>query len=295
VVLSHRGVPFGRFSWPGRIAGRSLSIIEQFASHRRRFRGALKADGGIGQKDEIAIRLTCDVPIPRTADAEIGRMPAELPHTNRSRRFEEAVIMKRWIAVLVAAVALVGSGSAYAQEHLSAPGRVEVSIIPGGGVFFTEAKDTQEPSFGNYGLGGAVGVNLTRFIGFEGEVSGALGVSQHVQFANIDADRRTPHILNYSGNVVLSAPGRSSVVPYVTGGVGGLSLFETQGLGIEGTETFLTGNVGGGVKWYAGRWGLRGDYRFVGVKSRDDAPAFFGRETRYGHRIYGAVILNLAR
>ena len=90
-------------------------------------------------------------------------------------------------------------------------------------------------------------------------------------------------------------PNQSSVVPYVTGGVGGLSLFEKASLGINQTETFLTGNVGGGVKWYAGRWGLRGDYRFIGVQSKDDAPAFFGREPRYGHRVYGAVIVNVIR
>ena len=58
---------------------------------------------------------------------------------------------------------------------------------------------------------------------------------------------------------------------------------------------FFTGNVGAGVKWYSGRWGLRADYRFIGVQSKDDAPAFFGREDRFGHRIYGAVLLNVAR
>jgi hypothetical protein len=92
---------------------------------------------------------------------------------------------------------------------------------------------------------------------------------------------------------VVSAANRRSLVPYVTGGVGGLSLLERASLGIGDAETFLTGNVGGGVKWYAGRWGLRGDYRFVGVQSKDDAPAFFGQETRYGHRVYGAVLLNV--
>jgi hypothetical protein len=81
----------------------------------------------------------------------------------------------------------------------------------------------------------------------------------------------------------------------VTGGVGGLSLFEKPSLGITQTETFLTGNVGGGVKWYAGRWGLRGDYRFIGVQSKDDAPAFFGQGPRYGHRVYGGVIVNVIR
>jgi hypothetical protein len=49
------------------------------------------------------------------------------------------------------------------------------------------------------------------------------------------------------------------------------------------------------VKWYAGRWGLRGDYRFIGVQSKDDAPAFFGEETRYGHRVSAAVILNVVQ
>jgi hypothetical protein len=64
---------------------------------------------------------------------------------------------------------------------------------------------------------------------------------------------------------------------------------------VTGTETFLTGNVGAGLKWYRGRWGLRGDYRFMAVQSKDDAPEFFGRETRYGHRFYGAVLLNIVR
>jgi hypothetical protein len=29
------------------------------------------------------------------------------------------------------------------------------------------------------------------------------------------------------------------------------------------------------------------------VKSKDDAPAFFGQENRYGNRFYGGVILNV--
>ena len=49
------------------------------------------------------------------------------------------------------------------------------------------------------------------------------------------------------------------------------------------------------VRKYAGRWGLRGDYRFIGVRSKNDAPAFFGQETRYGHRVYGAVLINSGR
>ena len=101
-------------------------------------------------------------------------------------------------------------------------------------------------------------------------MSGAIGLSQTMQVGTFTVDEKSPHLLNYSGNLVVSAPTGTSVVPYVTGGVGGLTLFERRALVVDDTETFLTGNVGGGVNWYAGRWGLRGDYRFIAVQSKDD-------------------------
>ena len=203
--------------------------------------------------------------------------------------------MTRWIPIL-AVIGAVGTGSAQAQTRESAPGpgTVEITIIPGGATFFTEASDTGSPSFGNYDLGGSATLNFNRYVGVEGEVSGLLGVSQSLDFVNGTADVKTPHFLNYSGNLVVSG-GRGSVVPYATAGLGGLSLFERAEVGVSDTTTFLTGNVGGGIKWYAGRWGLRGDYRFLAVQGKDDAPAFFGQGTRYGHRVYGGVILNVVR
>jgi len=204
--------------------------------------------------------------------------------------------MTRWIAVLLAIVGVAGATQAYAQESAAAgPGPVVVTIIPGGATFFTEGSDAKGPSFGNYDLGGSVAVNFNRFIGVEGEVSGALGITQDLTLPGGTSNLRTPNLLNYSGNLVVSAPNRSSVVPYVTGGIGGASVFQKESLGILDTQTFLTSNVGGGVNWYAGRWGLRGDYRFIALKSKDDAPAFFGQETRYGHRVYGGVLLNVGR
>jgi len=202
--------------------------------------------------------------------------------------------MTRWIAVLIAVAGVVGSDHAYAQEAAPGQGAVVLTIIPGGATFFTEGKDTQGPSFGNYDLGAGVTVNFNRFVGVEGEVSGSLGISQDLLLGGQTSNLKTPNLLNYSGNVVISAANHSSVIPYVTGGVGGLSLFERPALGITGTDTFFTSNVGAGVKWFAGRWGLRGDYRFIAVQSKDDASAFFGQETRYGHRVYGAVIVNVA-
>jgi opacity protein-like surface antigen len=204
--------------------------------------------------------------------------------------------MTRWIAVLFAAAAVSGATVASAQDVATGPGTVVITIIPGGATFFTEAKDNpQGPSFGNYSLGGGAAVHFNRVLAVEGEVSGAVGVSQSLRVGSADLDERTPHQLNYSANLVVSAPTGTSVVPYVTGGVGGLTLFEQRSFAVNDAETFLTGNVGAGVNWYAGRWGLRGDYRFVAVQSKDDAPAFFGQETRYGHRVYGGVLLNLGR
>jgi hypothetical protein len=200
-------------------------------------------------------------------------------------------------AFVAAFIALTSAASALAQTPQPSfnPGTVEASIIPGGGLFFTEGKDTQGPSFGNYGLGGSVTVNLTRYVGIEGEVTGGLGVTQTLDVNGASLpDVKTPNLLNYTGNVVVHV-GHGSIAPYATGGIGGLSLFERADLGVTDTHTFFTGNVGGGVKWYRGRVGLRGDYRFIVVQSQDDAPAFFGQETRYAHRIYGGLIINVTR
>jgi hypothetical protein len=200
--------------------------------------------------------------------------------------------MKIGTIALMFTLSLLGSGRAYAQMESAGPGTVEITLSPGGGTFF--AAKGAAPSFGNASLDGALTYNITRFVGIEGEAGGTLGVSQVLQFGAINGSVKTPNMATYSGNVIVSAPTHSSVFPYVTGGVGGLTLFETPALGVTRMDTLLTGNVGGGVRWYANRrWGLRADYRFIAVKSKDDAPAFFGRDTRYGNRITGGVVVNL--
>jgi hypothetical protein len=201
--------------------------------------------------------------------------------------------MKRFIVPVLVVASFLVTAQVFAQEGPAGAGRAEITLIPGGAVLFTENEDVSAPSFGNYQFGGAVAYNVNQFFGIEGEVGSSIGVSQGLDFGYPDSVR-TPDTLSYSGNVVLSLPG-SSVVPYVTGGVGGMSLFSRESLGITDTETLFTSNVGGGVKWYAGRWGLRADYRFIAVPSKDETSAFFGTERRYGHRVYGAVLVNVGR
>ena len=201
--------------------------------------------------------------------------------------------MKQWMAVMVAVVGLAGAVPASAQESHLNTGAVVVTVIPASGTFFTQGKETKAPSFGNYGAGAAADVRVNRYVGIEGEVTGAFGVTQNLDFTSGTVNQKTPNLLNYNGNVVVSVPTRHSIEPYVTGGVGGLTLYSKPALGVTNTDTFFTSNVGGGLTWFNGRWGVRADYRFIAVKSKADAPAFFGQETRYGHRVYGGLLINL--
>jgi hypothetical protein len=205
--------------------------------------------------------------------------------------------MKRLIAAMAVTMAMASGATAHAQETAAGSGVLDVTIVPGGTQFFVAGKNSGGPGFVDYGLGAGVQVNVNRYVGIEGEISGGIGVTQDLQFASGTRNVKTPNLLNYSGNLVLSAANRSAFVPYAAGGVGGLTLFDTSTLGISGDKTLLTGNVGGGLKWFSrsGRWGLRGDYRFIAVRSDDTAPAFFGQESRYGHRIYGGVLINAIR
>src|SRR5262249_21288932 len=226
-----------------------------------------------GHRPKVADRGRAQVP--RRYDAQAAaRVPAparlwkalresDSDEVHNANTSQEESVMKRSVALLVASLAIAGASPAIAQESLSGPAPVVVTIIPAGGTFFTEGKNGSGPSFANYNLGAGVTFNFNRYVGVEGEVTGALGVSQNLDFAGTTANRTTPNILTYSGNVVVSAPNHSQLVPYVTGGVGGLSLFEKPEVGVIGTQSFLTGNVGGGVAWYAGRWGVRGGYRFI--------------------------------
>jgi opacity protein-like surface antigen len=199
--------------------------------------------------------------------------------------------MNRTIAAVVASLSLLGANRTFAQAERVGQGAVEITVIPGGGTFFAEKG--RSPSFGNYDVGGSLTYNVNRILAVEGEVGGTLGISQNLQFGGGTGSVKTPNLVNYSGSVIVSVPTNSPVVPYVSGGVGGLTLLKTTGLGINDMTTFLTGSVGGGVKWYANnRWGLRADYRFIAVQSKDTAPAFFGQDLRYGHRVYGGVIIN---
>lgn len=203
--------------------------------------------------------------------------------------------MRKAMALLAGMVVLLGT--AYAQETGAGAGRVEIGAFPGGGIFFGNDATDNGPNFGNYALGASMTVNFNRWVGVEGEVGGGIGIRQNMTFNGLPLTRqKTPDMLAYNGSLVVNLLGNDrTVVPYVVGGIGGLTLFSGQEvlpLGITADETYFTGNLGGGVKWFATRHvGLRADGRVIAVKNKDQAPFFGYEDNRYGVRLYGGLVL----
>ncbi|MBI3047654.1 MAG: outer membrane beta-barrel protein [Acidobacteria bacterium] len=209
--------------------------------------------------------------------------------------------MARYIAVLTTAVLLLGPATAVAQEQAGA-GRFEVNAAPAGGMFFTKGENDSETDFGNYALGASATYNINHLFALEGEIGSGIGVRQELNISgNAFSNTKSPNTLAYNGNLVYTPGGNDrSVVPYLTGGMGGLTLFEREelaSLGLAKNETFFTANMGAGAKWFSSRyWGLRGDYRLFWVNGKDDAPTFFGLTgDRYGHRFYGSILFTFGR
>ena len=232
-------------------------------------------------------------PVPRTGITFAFR-PDQAQRIARSvTRYKEKVMLRRIAALVIAGISL-GAGNASAQEPAGTPGSVEMTYMPVSAGYFVEKGDhrvsvTTDSARLSHSI--STGSSASK------RARTMLATTSDLQFGDLPSDVKAPNMLSYTGNVVLSPWTGHPLVPYATGGIGGLTMFERPALGIAGDETFLSGNVGGGVKWYApnNRWGLRADYRFGATKSKDDAPEFFGRETRYAHRAYAAVVINTAR
>ena len=197
---------------------------------------------------------------------------------------------------MLAAAAVLSATTAFAQESAGA-GRVEIGAIPVGGVMFLKSDDGAQPKFNNYVLGASATGNISRYVGVEGDLTFAIGRRQDLDLGGfLMADQKTPNLWNYSGNLIVNPFGKDRVlVPYVAGGLGGLTLLngtDTSSLGLTTNHTYLTTNVGGGLRWFPmPHWGLRGDYRYFMINSDTNAPSFFGQtQDRHANRVYGSII-----
>jgi hypothetical protein len=206
--------------------------------------------------------------------------------------------MNRHIALIVVLLAgMAGAGPASAQESAPHAGAVVVTVIPASATFFTQSTRGRESGFTNFGPAGGVELYLNHYVSVEGEVGAGIGVRQELQGANGTLHLKSPSLVTYSGNVVVTAPSDGSLAPYLTIGAGGLTLLHSSALGVADSSTFLTGNVGAGVRWFnaTARCGVRADYRFIAVRANDQASVFFGQDARYANRAYGALLVNVGR
>ena len=203
--------------------------------------------------------------------------------------------MSRRILV-VTMLFLLGTGVAFAQS--TGVRRIEGGIYPAGAIVFQKGSNDSEPKFGEYTFGGWGGYNFNNRLGVTSEFGIGVARRQDLNFAlGQFSDVKSPYLANYSGNAIYHLRGNDqSIAPYITGGLGGLTLYKTNGVsqfGFTSNPTFLTGNAGGGVKWYRTRnWGLQADYRWLAVKGKADAPVFFGlNHNRFGHRFAWTILL----
>lgn len=204
--------------------------------------------------------------------------------------------MVRMFLVALAVIAFSFSTSAWAQTpQRDEVSRVEVGAVPAGGLVFARGREAAEPGFDGYVLAASLTFNASRLLAVEYEVGAGFGGGrQNLVRRAIARAGSGPAVFAFNLNVVVSPLGNDrSVIPYFTGGLGSLSVFARRTDAFADDKTYLTFNVGGGVKRFFGRWGLRGDYRLLTVAGEKGAQPFFaGRSRRYGHRISGGVIVS---
>ncbi len=210
-------------------------------------------------------------------------------------------------ALLIAVALVAGCAVASAQEEVGA-GTLEVGGFPAGGLFWVNGDDDTEMNFNNYAYGGGATWYLNPKAAIEAEGLGAIGIAQDVMWHNRwFIHNYTPNFVGASGNIVVFPAGsRRRIASYVTGGAGMITLLgrsiKLRNFGIQAgdSETFLTTNVGGGVKIFRGgdarNWGWRADYRLIMVNSKSDAfPVFAQIKRRIGHRISFGMFYTLKR
>jgi hypothetical protein len=77
--------------------------------------------------------------------------------------------------------------------------------------------------------------------------------------ARLVASEEVSMTVLHNASLVAHERGRDrAVVPYLTGGVGGVTLLSRADLGLVEDDQYLAGN---GLEFSLGRWGVRGDYR----------------------------------
>src|SRR3989337_2067350 len=104
----------------------------------------------------------------------------------------------RAIGFLVISTLLPGAARAQQSDSTPPQSRIQVTAIPAGVTYFSGGSETDEPSFTNYDLGGAVTININRHFALEGEVTSSIGTAQDFEASTFTDDLEAPHVLQYA-------------------------------------------------------------------------------------------------
>jgi opacity protein-like surface antigen len=179
---------------------------------------------------------------------------------------------------------------AFAQSALS---RVQVSLFPSSRMVATKGTSVDQPKFKTYTPGASVTVGFGRYFSLEGDVSGSRG---NVQLLGNLGRRRSPAVLAGALNATVGLLPGKRLQPYVTAGLGAMRLFQREELGMQHGEMLQSANVGGGVKLMFDGWGVRAEYRYVGMDSTaEERSTFFGPDTRKAHRLAVGLVIGGGR
>jgi hypothetical protein len=218
--------------------------------------------------------------------------------TTLARSGLEAVMPRKlWILLVVGLLPIVDR-PARAQEVVGAQ-RVEINsaLFAGGNIFLPKTASSERLRAFIVNL--ALTANLNQFVGFEGDVGVALGRHTALDLYGVAPSQRstlTPTVIVYTGSVVVN-PIRSDrrYVPFVQAGVGGwrtLNGEEAGNVRLSPSTTYLSGMVGGGLRWFPIRhWGLRLDYRYFVLADTNTAAVADNGPRRTAHQLYAGLIV----
>lgn len=191
------------------------------------------------------------------------------------------------------------ASTAFGQDVINRPIKLEVGGTPGGGTWLTGGDDNTEVNFNLYTFSFFADWYLSQKVAVEGEYVVGIGWGQDVIFRKgLIPGQQVPFANSLMGSLLFFPRGAGGRVPvYVAGGAGLLSLRSrrpTRKLGydpdVNPGESFTATNIGGGIVIPRGNsapnWSFRADYRLLLINSNSDAPAFFARsKSRRGHHV----------
>lgn len=195
------------------------------------------------------------------------------------------------VTSLAALVMFTGVVAPAAAQN--APSRFQVSIYPGSRMLATSGKTDDQPKFKTYSPTASLTVAFGDHFALEGEAVVGRGVVQNMGTLG---RKRSPNMFGGTINAVARFLPDSKIQPYLTVGVGGYRMLKRAELGMEHGENIESANVGGGLKVLFNGWGLRADYRYVGMDAvNEDRAAFFGPKSRRAHRLAFGFIIGSGR